>query len=88
MGWGLDSNTRTPADGQARDDAREQVPQEHDLGTERVSSNPIAEDWTPTDFYIEIEKKFMAMGKVHILRGIAPPGEAEHKVQAWLEDQK
>ena len=46
------------------------------------------EDWTPMDFFIEIKKKMLASDKVTQLRGQAPPGDLERKVQEWVNQQE
>jgi len=51
-----------------------------------ASSNPDASNWSPTDFFIEMRNLWNAPGsKVIQMRGEAPRGDLERKVQARVD---
>ena len=50
--------------------------------------NPAAEEWTPTDFFIEMRKKWLADGKAIQMRGEAPRGDLERKVQTRVDKKE
>ena len=56
------------------------------LGKAHASSE--MENWTPTDFFIEMRNIWNAPGsKIIQMRGEAPRGDLERKLQSWVDDK-
>ena len=56
------------------------------VGKAQASSD--MENWTPTDFFIEMRNTWNAPGsKITQMRGEAPRGDLERKLQSWVDDK-
>ena len=58
------------------------------LAIGKAQANSDMENWTPTDFFIEMRNTWNAPGsKVIQMRGEAPRGDLERKLQSWVDDR-